>query len=211
MKLLALTGGIGSGKSSVSERLAQAGAVIVDADAIAKELQEPGRPVFEAMVERWGQGIVDDDGLLDRAAVANIVFGDDDELAALNGIVHPALWAEMANRVMAAAELDTADCHQVVILDMALLKEGGAEKRGASAVIVVDCPTDIAVDRLIQFRQFDRADAQARVASQITRDERLQLADFVVDNSGDLAALDAEVSRCQAWINELPPAKSPDQ
>ncbi len=202
MRLVGLTGGIGSGKSSVSERLAALGATIIDADAVVKELQAPGAPVFEAMVERWGEAIVttaaDGSKTLDRAAVAGIVFADSDELEALNALVHPAVRREMRSQMDAAAGGDG-----VVILDIPLLAESKNQHQ-ASAIIVVDCPVDIAVGRLIEFRSFDRTDAEARVAAQATRDERRALADFVIDNSGELGALEAEIERCWAWLQTLP-------
>ncbi|MEM8924371.1 MAG: dephospho-CoA kinase [Actinomycetota bacterium] len=204
MKLVALTGGIGSGKSSVSERLARRGAVIIDADEVAKDLQQPGRAVHTAMVERWGERILADDGTLDRPTIAGIVFGDEAELEALNEIAHPAVRAEMRAQTEAVAHTDG-----VVVLDIPLLAEGGAEGRGASAVIVVDLPTDIAVERLIAHRGFDRTDAEARIAAQATREERLAMADFVIDNAGDLDALDAEVDRCWAWLDGLDPTPWP--
>jgi dephospho-CoA kinase len=212
VKLVALTGGIGAGKSSVSERLAARGAHIIDADAVVKELQRPGRPVFAEIVQRWGGRIVAADGSLDRAAVAELVFADRAELEALNAIVHPAVRAEMRAQADAAAAGDG-----VVVLDIPLLVEDGADQRGASAVIVVDCPTSIAIDRLIELRGFDRGDAEARVAAQISRERRLALADFVVDNGGDIAQLEAEVDRCWAWLDGLdqtpwpPPGPGADQ
>lgn len=199
MKLVALTGGIGSGKSSVSERLAAGGALIVDADEVVRQLQQPGRTVFNAMVQRWGEAVVADDGTLNRAAVAGIVFGDKGELSALNAIVHPAVKAEM--RVQTEAISDTTG---VVVLDIPLLVEGGDDRRGASGVIVVDCPPEIAIERLMSFRGFDRSDAEARIAAQASREDRLAAADFVVDNSGDIANLDAEVERCWAWLETMP-------
>ena len=199
MLLVVLTGGIGAGKSSVSTALAERGAVIVDADAIVKELQQPGRPIHGAMVERWGDGIVQADGQLDRQAVAEIVFNDADELKALNEIVHPETRAEMTRQAQVHADTD-----RVVVLDVPLL--GGredAEKRGARHIIVVDCPTEIAIERLIEYRGFSRADAEARVANQVDRTERLGWADFVIDNGGDQAQLAAEIERCSAWLETL--------
>ena len=197
MKLVGLTGGIGAGKSSVSSRLAARGAHVIDADAIVRELQEPGMAVFETMVERWGDGIVADDGSLDRAAVAKIVFNDPDELAAINEIVHPVMKAEMRRRMDALAETD-----DVVILDVALMVES-KDRRNTSAVIVVDVPVETQVARLLEYRGFDEDDARARIAAQATREERLEFADFVIDNAGDEAALDAEVERCWTWIETL--------
>ncbi|MGH1505288.1 MAG: dephospho-CoA kinase [Acidimicrobiales bacterium] len=210
MRLLGLTGGIGSGKSTVSADLAARGAVIIDADAIVKELQQPGQPVFASMVERWGQTIVAPDGTLDRAAVAAIVFSDADELAAIEAIVHPAVQVETARRIAAAADQPGS----IVVLDVPLMAETAKKERESGrapsgsrhkpqAVIVVDCPTELAVDRLVEFRGFDRDDAEARVSRQATREERRELADFVVDNSGDRATLDAELERLWAWVSEL--------
>ncbi len=202
VRLVGLTGGIGSGKSSVSTRLARLGAQIIDADAIVRELQQPGEAVYEAMVERWGPSIVtaDDDGRprgLDRAAIATIVFADAEELKALNEIVHPAVRRRMRSDMDAAAAGD-----QVVVLDIPLLAESKG-KHQASAIIVVDCPVETAIERLVASRGFDRADAEARVAAQATREQRRALADFVIDNSGDESALDAEVERCWRWLETL--------
>ncbi len=198
MLLVALTGGIGAGKSSVSDRLAERGAVIIDADAVVKQLQQPDGAVYAAMVERWGDGIVEPDGQLDRQAIAAIVFNDEDELKALNGLVHPAVRREMERQIEELAGSD-----RIVVLDIPLLGAGDAEKRGAKGVIVVDCPVEVAIDRLVTQRGFDRADAEARMAAQATREERLALADFVVDNGGDLAQLDAEIDRCWRWLVTL--------
>jgi len=194
MVVVGLTGGIGAGKSSVSARLAERGAVIVDADAITRELQEPGQPVLAAMVERLGEGILTADGTLDRAAVASIVFADPDALADLNKIVHPAVQAEMAAR-MGAAPPDG-----IVVLDIPLLVE---KRDGMAAIIVVDTPVDTAVDRLVAHRGFTEADARARIANQIPREERLAIADCVVDNSGSPDQLDTEVARCWEWLEGL--------
>lgn len=203
MRLIALTGGIGSGKSSVSERLAARGAVVIDSDVLVRELQQPGRPVFEAMVSRWGERIVAADGTLDRAAVAAIVFGDKAELEAINAMVHPAVKIETRARVEAHAGTD-----QVVVLDIPLLVETG-NRHGASAVIVVDCPTDVAVGRLMTFRGFSREDAEARIGAQASREARLELADLIVDNGNGLAHLDAEVERCWAWVESIEPTPWP--
>lgn len=199
MLLVVLTGGIGAGKSSVSAALAERGAIIVDADAIVKELQEPGGPIHAAMVERWGDRILADGGQLDRQAVADIVFNDVDELKALNEIVHPATRAEMTKQAERHAGTD-----RVVVLDVPLLRgREDAAKRGAKAIIVVDCPTEVAIERLVEFRSFPRADAEARIANQVSRTERLAWADFVIDNGGDQAQLAAEIERCQAWLHTV--------
>ncbi len=202
MLLVVLTGGIGTGKSSVSSRLAERGAVIVDADEVVKHLQQPGEAVYLAMVERWGDGIVQPDGQLDRQAIADRVFGDSEEnkaeLKALNKMVHPAVRTEMTRQADVHGDTD-----RVVVLDLPLIVEGDAEKRGAKATIVVDCSPEVAVERLVAHRGFDANDAKARMAAQMSREDRLALGNFVIDNGGDVEQLDAEVERCWQWLTEL--------
>ena len=197
MLLIGLTGGIGTGKSSVSARLATRGAVVIDADAIVREVQVAGGPVFAAMVERFGDAIVSADGTLDRQAVADVAFTDADALADLNAIVHPAVGAEIARRLEQQATTD-----HVVVLDVPLLVESG--RSDLAGLIVVDVDPDIAVARLVEHRGFREDDARARIARQASREDRLARADVVIDNSGDLDALDAEVARAWAWIESLP-------
>lgn len=199
MLLVGLTGGIGSGKSTVSEALERRGAVVVDADRIVKELQQPGTEVFAEMVDRFGDGIVGPDGQLDRPAVAAIVFNDAEALADLGAIVHPRVRDEMTRRLEELAATD-----QVVVLDVPLLVESGWE--GMSGVVVVDLDPDVAVSRLVEFRGFDEADARNRIANQASREDRLAKADVVVDNGGDLASLEAQVDRVWEWISGLDPA-----
>ena len=127
------------------------------------------------------------------------MFGHQDELDALNAIVHPAVRIEMR-----AQTDEMASSSAVVVLDIPLLVEGGADRRGASGVIVVDCPPEVAIKRLIEFRDFDRHDVEARIVAQATRKDRLAVADFVVDNSQDLDHLDTEVERCWTWLGQLP-------
>jgi dephospho-CoA kinase len=202
MILIGLTGGMGSGKSSVSARLAAKGAVVIDADAITRELQEPGQPVLEQMVARFGPGIVSADGRLDRQAVADIVFTDAAALADLNAIVHPAVGAEIARRLEEQAGTD-----HVVVLDVPLLVESG--RSDLAALVVVDVDPEVAVDRLVRFRGVREDDARARMARQATREQRLASADLVVDNSGTEADLDREVDRAWTWI--LARAAGPDR
>ncbi|MEY2406123.1 MAG: dephospho-CoA kinase [Acidimicrobiaceae bacterium] len=199
MLLIGLTGGIGSGKSTVSSLLAANGAVILDADAITRSLQVPGTAVFDAMVERFGPGIVAKDGSLDRAAVAAIVFADEQAKRDLEGIVHPAVGAEMLTRLQALADVDT-----VVIYDVPLLVESG--RKGYAAVIVVDIDPELAVARLVEHRGMAEADARARIANQAAREERLAVADLVIDNSGTRAQLQKQVDEAWAWIRTLPRA-----
>src|SRR5215210_8018049 len=173
---------MGAGKSTVSALLAGHGAVVIDADAITRELQQPGTPVFAAIVERFGPEIVAEDGTLDRQALADIVFPDADQLKALNEIVHPAVGAELMERLRAEAETD-----HVVILDVPLLVESG--RSDMAGTIVVDAPVEMAVARAVARGPASEADVQARIAKQATREERLAKADLVIDNSGSLADL----------------------
>jgi dephospho-CoA kinase len=198
MILVGLTGGIGSGKSTVSALLAAKGAVIVDADAITRELQQPGEPVLAAIVSRFGADILAADGSLDRARLAGIVFTDPAALKDLNAIVHPAVGAEITRRVEAERPTD-----HVVVLDIPLLVEGGRYR--TAGLLVVDTPVDVAVARLVEYRGMDEADVRARIGRQATREQRLAVADRVIDNSGDPASLAAEVDEAWEWMLSLPP------
>ena len=201
--LVGLTGGIGSGKSTVSAMLAERGAVIVDADAIVREIQAPGGLAYQGIVDRFGPGVVLEDGTLDRPALAAIVFNDEAARQDLNKLTHPFVGQVMAERIAANAPTDN-----VVVLDIPLLVERGREAYGVAAVIVVDCPVDEAVRRLVAYRGFDEADARARIAAQVSRDDRLAMADFVVDNSGSLDALPPQLDACWTWLTELQSAAS---
>ncbi|MCC6225859.1 MAG: dephospho-CoA kinase [Microthrixaceae bacterium] len=195
MLLVGLTGGIGSGKSSVSARLAGLGAVVIDADEIVHELQSPGRPVLAEMVEEFGAQILHPDGTLNRQAVADLVFTNKDRLARLGEIVHPRVRDELFRRVA-----EQADTDNIVILDVPLLAESGWE--GLAGTIVVDLDPEAAVGRLVTHRGFDEADARARIANQVSREERLAKATWVIDNSGDEADLDAAVAELWDELND---------
>lgn len=200
---IGLTGGIGSGKSTVADMLVERGAVLIDADRIVRDLQEPGAPIFEAMVERWGQGIVAEDGTLDRAAVATIVFTDDDELKAINDIVHPAVGEAMQAR---RDELKQTDA--VVVFDIPLLvksENDPVDERYShlQGIIVVDVDVDLAVERLVSYRGFHTDDARGRIASQASREARRAVADVVIDNSGDLDSLGPQVDAAWEWAEGL--------
>jgi dephospho-CoA kinase len=196
--LVGLTGGIGAGKSTVSTLLAERGAVIVDADQIARDVQVPGSPVVGAMAARFGEHIVRDDGSLDRAAVAALVFGDTPEakqnLADLNAIVHPAMQSEIRRQIDAHVDAD-----DIVVLDFPLLGENPRDD--LAATIVVDVDPELAVERLVEFRGMDAADARKRIASQISRETRLARATHVVDNNGDRSHLEREVD--ELWRDLL--------
>ena len=197
MIVVGLTGGIGAGKSTVSKLLAERGAAIVDADQIARDLQSPGSPVLNQMAERFGAQIVHEDGSLDRAAVAAIVFSDKAALDDLNGIVHPAMQAEIQRQIDLNAGTD-----RVVVLDFPLLGEN--PRKGLAATIVVDVPYELAVERVVEYRGMDEGDAQNRINSQISREERRARATYVVDNSGSFDSLATQVDELWSSVVELP-------
>jgi len=197
MILVGLTGGIGSGKSTVSSMLAARGAQIVDADVITRDVQQPGSTVVEAIAERFGAEVLDAQRGLRRAKLAEMVFTDADALADLNAIVHPAVGAEINRRVDEFAPTD-----KVVVLDIPLLTENPRGK--LQGKIVVDVPVAVQLERLVRYRGFSEADARARIARQSSREDRLNGADFVVDNSGSVDELDPQVAELWAWLSSLP-------
>ncbi|MEO6822453.1 MAG: dephospho-CoA kinase [Candidatus Nanopelagicales bacterium] len=201
MTRVGLSGGIGSGKTTVAAMLRARGAVVVDADALAREVVEPGTPGLAAVVAQFGDSVLALDGSLDRAALAAVVFSDPAALAALEAITHP-LVAERA-----AALLDSAPVGAVVVYDVPLLVEkhlAGAYDR----VVIVDAPDDVRLERLVA-RGLSQSDALARMASQATRAERFAAADDVLDNSGDQFALQVQVDRLWAELTTPPRAERP--
>lgn len=199
MKLIGLTGAIGSGKSSVSALFARKGAIIIDGDGIAKQLQQKGSATLQKMVDEFGD-ILLENGELDRAKVAQLVFGDADLLKRLNAIMHPAISAEILRQIEANLTTDN-----VVVLDMPLLVENPRE--GLSGLVVVDVDPEVAITRLVQFRNMNEDDARRRMASQASREDRLKVADRVIDNSGSPDALDAQVDEVWDWFATLPNAQ----
>ncbi len=195
--MVGLGGGIGSGKSTVSLLLAERGAIIVDADVIARQVVEPGGPVLEQLVSRFGADILLPNGTLNRPALAAKVFNNTEELSALNAITHPAISAEMSRQISVHFGTD-----KVVIMDAALLF--GSPRAGMVGRMLVDVDPEIAVQRLVAYRNFSEADARARIASQMSRAERLALADFVIDNSGTTLDLAEQVEDAWQWIGGLP-------
>jgi dephospho-CoA kinase len=193
--LVALTGGIGSGKSTVAARLAARGAVIVDADAIARLVVEPGMPAFVSLVERFGEGIVAADGTLDRPALAAVAFADDESRKALGEITWPAIGEETERQIAAAGD------DAVVVCDIPLLVESkAAATRPYAAVIVVEAPRELRLDRLVR-RGLTRDDAETRMAAQATDEQRRAVATHLVDNAGNLAALEARAD--EIWVDLL--------
>ncbi|MFD9542789.1 dephospho-CoA kinase [Streptomyces sp. NPDC060022] len=186
MLKVGLTGGIGAGKSEVSRLLVSYGAVLIDADRIAREVVEPGTPGLDAVVEAFGPGILTPDGTLDRPALGAIVFADPERLAALNAIVHPLVGARSAELERAAGP------DAVVVHDVPLLTENGLAPL-YDLVVVVDATPGTQLDRLVTLRGMTESDARARMAAQATREERKAVADLVVDNDGPREALEPQV------------------
>ncbi|WP_248242856.1 dephospho-CoA kinase [Microbacterium kunmingense] len=197
MPLLALTGGIASGKSTIARRLGDHGAVVVDADAIVRDVQREGSPVLQALAAEFGGDILRADGTLDRAALAGRTFGDPAAVARLNAVVHPAVRAESARRF---AEAFAADPRAVVVYDVPLLAEARSDDPW-DLIVVAHAPADVRRRRLIDLRGFTESDASARIAAQVPDDVRLALADVVVDTAAPLAETLSQVDRL--W-QELP-------
>ncbi|MFM9631440.1 MULTISPECIES: dephospho-CoA kinase [Streptomyces] len=186
MLKVGLTGGIGAGKSEVSRLLVACGAVLIDADRIAREVVAPGTPGLAAVVETFGEGVLAEDGSLDRPKLGSIVFADPDRLAALNAIVHPLVGARSRELESAAPE------DAVVVHDVPLLTENGLAPL-YDVVVVVDADPATQLDRLVRFRGMTEDDARARMAAQATREQRRQIADIVVDNDVPLPDLERRV------------------
>jgi len=185
--LVGLTGGIGAGKSTVASLLAERGAVIIDADQVARDVVEPDQPAFTALVEEFGPDVVGPDGRLDRAALAARAFATPEGKAALDAITHPAIHAEFGRRML------EAPTDAIVVMDVPLLVESKtAAERGYEIVIVVEAPEEVRLDRL-EGRGLDRDDAAARMRAQASDDERRAVATHVLDNGADPDALAAQV------------------
>ena len=196
MLKIGLTGGIASGKSVVASRLKECGAVLVDADALARDVVEPGTPGLARIVEAFGPDMLDAGGRLDRARLGALVFGDPAQRAVLNGIVHPLVRGAAERMIAGAAE------GAVVVQDIPLLVETG-QGAGFHLVLVVDAPDEVRIERMLQHRGMTRADAESRMAAQATRADRLAAADVVLDNSGTVAELLAQVDGL--WAGRLVP------
>lgn len=193
MLRVGLTGGIGSGKSEVSRRLAAQGAVVIDADLIAREVVASGTEGLAEVERAFGAGVLGPDGALDRARLGEVVFADKQQLAALNAIVHPRVGTRMRELE------DAAGPGAVVVHDVPLIAENGLA--GAyDLVVVVDTPPRVQLDRLVRLRGMTQEQAAARMAAQASREQRLAIAGMVVDNSGSLAELDRQVGELWAEL-----------
>lgn len=190
---IGLTGSIGSGKSTVSAQLRELGAAVIDADEIVRKLQQPGTEVYKQTVERFGQEVLKSNGQIDRSALAAIVFSDPNELQILNNITHPSVYEEISKQRDSLAET-----HQIIIHDVPLLIEKLEESgRQLDAIVVVDTHPETAIERLIQYRGYERCQAQKRLAAQIQREQRLARADYVINNNSTLKELRRNVE--QVW------------
>jgi len=205
-KLVGLTGGIGSGKSTVAGLLRDKGAAVVDADEVARAVVEPGEPALAKLVERFGDGILGADGHLDRPALAAIAFADDEGRKALGEITWPAIGEEFERQIREAAD------DAIVICDVPLLVESkAAAARPYIAVVVVEAPLDLRLDRL-EVRGVPRDDAQRRMAAQASDEDRREVATHLIDNGGDLESLSRQVD--DVWADLLtrePPEQAPSE
>lgn len=201
MHLVGLTGGIGSGKSTVARLLAERGAIVVDADQVAREVVAPGEPALDEIAARFGEQVIDGQGGLDRAAVATIVFGDVDARRDLEAITHPRIADRIAARIAEAQAAEDADGRtRTVVVDHPLLVESGSAS-GFPTVVVVVAPEEERVRRLVEHRGMDEADARARVAAQVDDDTRRAVATHVVDNAGSIDDLADQVDAILADVH----------
>ena len=200
MLTVGLTGGIGAGKSEVSRLLVERGAVLIDADRIAREVVEPGTPGLAAVVEAFGEEILAEDGSLDRPRLGALVFSDPEKLATLNSLVHPLVGARSRELEEAAPE------DAVVVHDVPLLTENGLAPL-YDVVVVVDASPGTQLDRLVRLRGMSEEDARARMAAQATREQRRAVADVVIDNDVPLDALERRVE--EVWADLVRRARKP--
>src|SRR3974390_2947647 len=198
MLAVGLTGGIGSGKSAVADLLVERGAVLIDADQVARDVVAPDGPAYQPLIDRFGPGLVAADGTIDRQALANVAFAHEESRLALNAITHPAIGVRMIE--LRDALPGTDDIVALAIPPLPLLKAVHRETVKLHKGVVVDTPIDVALERLLSQRGFDKTDAEARIRSQISREERVKEADYVLDNSGDRAALEREVAKLWDWL-----------
>ena len=195
MYLVGLTGGIGSGKSTAAERLVEHGVELIDADQIAREVVEPGKPAWKKIVEHFGEGVLDDEGFIDRPKLGATVFGDENKRTVLNELTHPPIVEAIATQLEVLQVFDG-----VVVIDVPLLAESGVD-RGYEAVVVVATKPTTQLQRLVELRGMDRAEAQARIDAQAPLEDKLALATHVIWNEGTLAELHAAVDDVAQDLN----------
>ena len=202
MLRVGLTGGIGSGKSEVARRLAERGAVLIDADVAARKVVEPGSPGLARIAAAFGDEVLRPDGSLNRERLGEIVFADPGRRAELNAIVHPLVRAWMQEAERAAVQTDG---DAIVVHDVPLLAESRGQA-GFDPVIVVDVPPELQLERLVRLRGMPAEQARARMAAQASREQRLAVADVVIDNSGSLEDLDGRVDEVWADLERRVPS-----
>lgn len=183
MNLVALTGGIAAGKSTIARRLTEHGAHLIDADALAREVVQPGEPTLDHLVDAFGEGILTDAGALNREALGALVFDDPNKLAILNGITHPAIRERGKQKLRNIREQDP---DAIIVYDIPLLVESD-DDREWDAVIVAEAPDEMRIERLVTLRGMSEEDARARLASQASNEQRRAVADFIIDTSGTVA------------------------
>jgi dephospho-CoA kinase len=193
MVLVGLTGGLGVGKSTVAAMFAARGAAVVDADEISRRLQEPGRPCYRAIVDAFGREILDPAGRIDRRRLGAVVFADSASLRRLEAIMHPAIWAACEAEIQAASAAGKAVC----VVEMALILETGQRGR-FQKLIVVTAPERVQVERAARARGLTPEEVQQRLAAQWNGEDKARLADYIIDNGGDLAATERQVEGVHA-------------
>jgi dephospho-CoA kinase len=198
-----LTGGIASGKSTVARSLVSRGAILVDADELAREVVEPGTPAWSKIVEHFGPGVLLGDRRVDRPKLADIVFNDRAKLALLNEITHPAVMRRIADRLEELKETD-----HIVIVDVPLLAEVGARDM-FDMIVVVTAKEDAQLERMRAMRGMDAEDARARIASQAVAEDRAAIADWLIENDGSLEQLEREIDRLWAFLEANRGGRSP--
>jgi dephospho-CoA kinase len=198
MKFIGISGGIGSGKSTVAALLAERGAVVIDADQLSRDLQRRGEPLFEQIVEKWGDGVLGSDGELDREKLGQIVFSDRAQLGQLTMMAAPFTEQELVRRALEHEGTET-----LVVAEAAMYLR---RTYGMEGLLVVDAPPEVALARLVGQRGMTEEDAKARLASQLPRAIRVEHADFVIDNSGDRDELSRVVPTAWDWAHSLPDA-----
>ncbi|MGG4555056.1 dephospho-CoA kinase [Paenibacillus humicus] len=194
---IGLTGGIATGKSTVSQMLVKRGAILIDADVIAREVMEPGHPVLQAVRERFGPDVIHDDGTLNRKRLGEIVFSDPEKLKALNGLTHPAIRAEMRKRM---AAYEAADPGRLVVVDIPLLYESGLETM-FEQVMVVYVPRELQLKRLMKRDELTLEQAEARIRAQMDIEKKKERADILIDNS--LGMDKTELQIAEFWRNKV--------
>ena len=200
MQIVGITGGIACGKSTVAQIFERLGAVVIDADRIAREVVQPGTEGFERVVAHFGEGILSPSGAIDREALGAVVFADPHRRKALEKITHPLIVAEIAARLQNAI----AGGAEVVMIEAALLIESGRSRDLVGKIIVVSAPIDLQIERLARRNGYTRKEALQRISAQMPLEEKKRHADFVIENSGDIA----ELERCcrQVWQKLLLPS-----